>query len=169
MKNMIWIYIIIGLIFAGLITYGCVQHDDGVIERDYTNYKPIEITYTGDTLEVANLICRYRDSLGLIELKAEALLTELARQHTLDMILDGDLSHDGFGDRSQIALNNNFKSFGEIVAYGYSNPIGLLEGYKRSPSHKIILDGKYYTHFGISFEEDANKRRYNTIVFAQVK
>jgi uncharacterized protein YkwD len=168
MKDMIWIYILAGLIFTGLITYGCVQHDDGVIERDYPAYEPMNVIYTGDTLELANIVCMYRDSLGLGVLKPEALLTKIAKQHTLDMINSNKISHDGFAGRSQIALNNNFKSFGEVVAYGYSSPRGFLEGYKKSPSHKKILDGKYYTHFGVALEGDPNKRGYNTIVFAKI-
>lgn len=70
----------------------------------------------------------------------DADVSDVARNHSLDMAVNGYFDHvslDGLspGDRLEEA-NLSYRSFGENIAAGYYSAIGAMDGWINSPGHR---------------------------------
>ena len=105
---------------------------------------------------LADLINRYRQDQGLAPLTITQDLVTIATEHSSDMAVRRQLSHDGFNDRydrtgSRICVEN--------VGRNYPTAEALLEGWRQSPDHDrnllepkvsrmgIAADARYVTFF----------------------
>jgi len=105
---------------------------------------------------LADLINRYRENQGLAPLTITQDLVTIATEHSTDMAVRRQLSHDGFNDRynrtgSRICVEN--------VGRNYPTAEALLEGWRHSPDHHrnllepkvsrmgIAADARYVTFF----------------------
>jgi uncharacterized protein YkwD len=105
---------------------------------------------------LADLINRYRENQGLAPLTITQDLVTIATEHSTDMAVRRQLSHDGFYDRfdrtgSRICVEN--------VGRNYPTAEALLDGWRHSPEHHrnllepkvsrmgIAADARYVTFF----------------------
>ncbi|MFD3565033.1 CAP domain-containing protein [Streptomyces sp. NPDC058686] len=100
---------------------------------------------SGDAARVLALVNSERSKAGCSPLTMNAKLTKAAQDHSKDMASHGNMSHTGSdgsapGDRITRA-GYSWSSYGENVAYGYSTPEKVMDGWMSSPGHKRnILD-----------------------------
>lgn len=89
---------------------------------------------------LAEHINDYRAQHGLAPLSWSDDLTELAAEHTEDMVQRRELTHDGFRERrrrtaSRICVEN--------LAHNFPTPEALLNGWRLSPAHhRNLLEPK---------------------------
>ncbi|MFI1159142.1 CAP domain-containing protein [Streptomyces sioyaensis] len=100
---------------------------------------------SGATAQVVKLVNAERSKAGCSPLTVNAKLTKAAQDHSQDMADHKNMSHTGSdgsdpGDRITKA-GYNWSAYGENVAYGYSSPESVMQGWMTSPGHKRnILD-----------------------------
>ncbi|MFF4603406.1 CAP domain-containing protein [Streptomyces sp. NPDC001339] len=97
------------------------------------------------TARVLELVNSERGKAGCAPLKLNTKLTKAAQDHSEDMAEHRDMSHtgsDGSAPEERITrAGYQWSSYGENVAYGYSTPESVMEGWMTSPGHKRnILD-----------------------------
>ncbi|MGY5125748.1 CAP domain-containing protein [Streptomyces nigrescens] len=102
-------------------------------------------TASGATARVVELVNDERRKAGCSPLTVNAKLTKAAQDHSKDMADHQNMSHtgsDGSSPEDRITrAGYNWSSYGENVAYGYSTPESVMEGWMTSPGHKRnILD-----------------------------
>ncbi|MFC5249170.1 CAP domain-containing protein [Streptomyces nigrescens] len=100
---------------------------------------------SGATARVVELVNDERRKAGCSPLTVNAKLTKAAQDHSKDMADHRNMSHtgsDGSSPEDRITrAGYNWSSYGENVAYGYSTPESVMEGWMTSPGHKRnILD-----------------------------
>ncbi|MFD3539174.1 CAP domain-containing protein [Streptomyces sp. NPDC058662] len=103
---------------------------------------------TGAQAEVLALVNKERAAVGCSALTVNAKLTKAAQDHSADMAAHGTMSHtgsDGSDAGARITrAGYEWRTYGENVAYGYSTPAKVMEGWMNSPGHKRnILDCSY--------------------------
>ncbi|SOE16000.1 Uncharacterized conserved protein YkwD, contains CAP (CSP/antigen 5/PR1) domain [Streptomyces sp. 2323.1] len=100
---------------------------------------------SGATAQVVKLVNAERSKAGCSPLTVNAKLTKAAQDHSQDMADHKNMSHTGSdgsspGDRITKA-GYSWSAYGENVAYGYSSPESVMQGWMTSPGHKRnILD-----------------------------
>ncbi|MFJ3950687.1 CAP domain-containing protein [Streptomyces sp. Je 1-4] len=102
-------------------------------------------TASGATARVVELVNDERRKAGCSPLTVNAKLTKAAQDHSKDMADHRNMSHtgsDGSSPEDRITrAGYDWSSYGENVAYGYSTPESVMEGWMTSPGHKRnILD-----------------------------
>ncbi|GAU70397.1 hypothetical protein SSP35_19_00330 [Streptomyces sp. NBRC 110611] len=100
---------------------------------------------SGAAARVLELVNSERGKAGCSPLKLNAKLTKAAQDHSEDMAEHRAMSHTGSdGSAPEERLSRagySWSSYGENVAYGYSTPESVMEGWMTSPGHKRnILD-----------------------------
>lgn len=135
------------------------------LHKDYDKYestlvlpktKPIET-------EILTLINSHRDSLGLNILQTEPTVKSVAHRHTIDMISENLLSHNGFFERSDyLKYRTGATRVGENLAYGYTSANSVFNAWLKSQAHRENLEGNY-THFDISVEINKEGKTYITV------
>ncbi|MEU8915308.1 MULTISPECIES: CAP domain-containing protein [Streptomyces] len=100
---------------------------------------------SGATARVVELVNDERRKAGCSPLTVNAKLTKAAQDHSKDMADHRNMSHtgsDGSSPEDRITrAGYDWSSYGENVAYGYSTPESVMEGWMTSPGHKRnILD-----------------------------
>ncbi|MET9463790.1 CAP domain-containing protein [Streptomyces sp. NPDC006544] len=103
---------------------------------------------TGAQAEVLALVNTERAAAGCPALTVNAKLTKAAQDHSADMAAHSNMSHtgsDGSDPGQRITrAGYEWRTYGENVAYGYSTPAKVMEGWMNSPGHKRnILDCSY--------------------------
>jgi uncharacterized protein YkwD len=94
-----------------------------------------------------------------------SILKSVANRHTTDMVIQSELSHDGFDFRSNyITYKTNAVTVSENVAYGYSNVYAMVDAWLASTCHRRNIESNS-THFDISIEADSIGRWYATNIF----
>lgn len=128
-------------LLISLFLFGCT--------KDYQSgdYTPKSTQFSGTDLTFFDDINTMRGQKGLLPLKPEYTLTQGCTKHAYDMSIDGYPSHEGFWQRYTDSYS---KSFGEVVAYGFTTPEAILTAYESSPSHNAVLINPNYTHIGIA-------------------
>lgn len=139
---------------------------------------PIPALTAGPALEtqametrIFNLINSLRSKNGLNELKINGYISNLARQHSVDMATGkAPLGHQGLEDRTSLIRQKIGGShFAENVAYngGYADPAKeAVEDWLASPQHLINIKGKYeLTGIGVAAAEDGSY--YFTQIFVR--
>jgi uncharacterized protein YkwD len=115
----------------------------------------------GDEAAVACLVNEARESVGLRRLRYNADLTEAAQRYARRMAVEDFFSHvdpqgDGPAERLVDGYGSRFPdrswSAGEALAAGtgaWDTPQGVVYSWLASPSHRRILLGRSWKHFGI--------------------
>ncbi|WP_405982671.1 CAP domain-containing protein [Streptomyces sp. NBC_00158] len=98
--------------------------------------------------KVLELVNQARAAAGCPALTVNAKLTKAAQDHSADMAAHRNMSHTGSdgSDAGQRITRAGYqwRTYGENVAYGYSSPEQVMEGWMNSPGHKRnILDCSY--------------------------
>ncbi|MFD3807527.1 CAP domain-containing protein [Streptomyces sp. NPDC058611] len=103
---------------------------------------------SGAQAEVLALVNKERTAVGCPVLTLNAKLTKAAQDHSADMAANSNMSHtgsDGSDPGQRITrAGYQWRTYGENVAYGYSTPEKVMQGWMNSPGHKRnILDCSY--------------------------
>ncbi|MEW2416506.1 CAP domain-containing protein [Streptomyces sp. NPDC046866] len=103
---------------------------------------------SGAVAEVLALVNKERAAVGCPAVTLNPQLTRAAQDHSVDMAGHATMSHtgsDGSDPGQRIsAAGYAWSSYGENVAYGYSTPEQVMEGWMNSPGHRRnILDCSY--------------------------
>ena len=120
---------------------------------------------------VFSLINRVRSRSGLNELKINNYLSNLARQHSLDMATGkSPFGHQGFESRTSLIKRQiGAAYFAENVDYnqGYDDPANeAVEDWITSPKHLVNIKGEYkLTGVGVAIAGDGGY--YYTQIFAR--
>lgn len=123
---------------------------------------------------VMTLVNRQRANLGLVALKWDRRIADLARERSQYMAETGRFSHqeaDGSDVFDKIASSRiTWYSAGEIIAW--NNAEGLdysaafaVQGWMKSPSHREIIVSKGYNYVGFGLAIAPDGKRYWTGVF----
>jgi uncharacterized protein YkwD len=151
------------LFLTGILLTSCSKEDDGIYFNEITEVKA---EYSEIELEILYLVNDYRVSIGLSSLEKLDIVSSVALSHTKYMAEIDQINHDNFSERQeQLTELADAKSVGENVAYGYTTAESVLKGWLNSESHKALIENKYFTHFGISTEQNENGRNYFTQMF----
>ena len=111
--------------------------------------------------QVINLFNQERTSRGLPPLQYSEGLTRAARYHAVDMGQDNYFSHDSkdwIDGKLQVVCNtwSRISSYysgaqGETIAYGYSSPSAVTQGWMNSQGHKDIILNPSSRAVGVGF------------------
>ncbi|AZM87353.1 CAP domain-containing protein [Streptomyces sp. W1SF4] len=98
--------------------------------------------------KVLELVNQARAAAGCPALTVNEKLTKAAQDHSADMAAHRNMSHTGSdgSDAGQRITRAGYqwRTYGENVAYGYSSPEQVMEGWMNSPGHRRnILDCSY--------------------------
>ena len=154
------------LLFLTTLLFSCAKEEDGVYFNENSEVINAKVVYSSMESEIISLVNAHRTSMGLSALNTLNLVSGVADGHTDYMIEAGAISHDNFGERAQILMEQaGAKTVGENVAYGYSTAEGVVNGWLNSEGHRKIMENPDYTHFGISMESGTDNRNYFTNIF----
>ncbi len=110
----------------------------------------------------------FRWAHGLQPLRIEPIISAQARQHSLEMVSRGAISHAGFEERlKKIGEKLPYRAGAENVAAsaGYENPAGTaVEGWKASPGHRNNMLGDF-TLTGIGIAQSDQGKYFITQIF----
>lgn len=106
--------------------------------------------------EVVRLVNVARAQEGLAGVTVHAQLTAAAHAHATDMNARGVLSHTGSdgsnpGQRMSRA-GYPWRTYGEVIASGYSSAQAVVDAWLRSPGHRNILLGPQFKEIGVDKE-----------------
>lgn len=75
-----------------------------------------------------------------VDARAENRLKEIIKEY----IETGTISHEGFGDDSEILIQLGMELAGENIAFGYGTVTGAMNAFIKSPGHyKNIINPEY--------------------------
>jgi uncharacterized protein YkwD len=101
--------------------------------------------------ELASLVNDYRASKHVAVLKIDPTLSQLAREHSADMVRAKRLSHDDFKTRFR---RSGYGMCVENVGWNYPTAADQLKAWQRSPGHdRNMLDARV-AHVGIGVAGD---------------
>ncbi|WP_432069414.1 CAP domain-containing protein [Streptomyces sp. AA1529] len=108
---------------------------------------------SGPEDQVLALVNKERAKAGCKPLTANAKLTKAARAHSEDMAAQKNMSHTGSdgsspGDRIERA-GYSWSTYGENVAYGYSSPESVMEGWMNSSGHRANILNCDFEEIGV--------------------
>ena len=116
-------------------------------------------------VQILELINNHRLSLGLNPLESMDLIKSQAYNHTEHMVIENQVSHDNFFERSNfLKANAGAKVVSENVAYGYTKAESVVNAWLKSESHKENIEGDF-TNFDISAEQNTEGDWYYTNIF----
>jgi len=117
------------------------------------------------TEEIFQLVNAHRVGIGEESLAINDLAIVLAEEHTHYMIVQNDISHDNFDERSDRLFNEeNASRTGENVAYGQQSAKDVMEAWLNSQGHRENIEGDF-THIGISVIKNNSGVYYFTQIF----
>ena len=88
-----------------------------------------------------------------------------AYNHTEYMVIENQVSHDNFFERSNyLKANAGAKYVSENVAYGYTKAETVVNAWLKSDAHRKTIEGDF-THFDISAEQNSEGRWFYTNIF----
>jgi len=110
--------------------------------------------------EVVDLVNSERAKVGCSPVKVNAKLTKAAQDHSEDMAEHSNMSHTGSdgsqpGDRIERA-GYSWSTYGENVAYGYSSPKSVMEGWMNSSGHKANILNCDFKEIGVGLSGSDN-------------
>ncbi len=144
-----------------IVIVSCSEDEAGDGSKDDTS----EVSEASSVAEeILKLVNEHRKSVGKEALSFNTLANTLAKEHSMYMIEQNDISHDGFEDRS-VRLNKEEQAVGtaENVAFKYTSAQAVVTGWINSTRHKQNIEGNY-TETGIS----AIKNESGTYFFTQI-
>lgn len=112
---------------------------------------------SGAVARVVQLVNTERGKAGCSPVKLNTTLTEAAQNHSEDMAASGTMSHTGSdgsdpGDRITRA-GYAWTTYGENVAYGYSTPEQVMQGWMTSPGHKANILNCAFEEIGVGLAQ----------------
>ncbi|MER7489805.1 CAP domain-containing protein [Streptomyces sp. NPDC126497] len=112
---------------------------------------------SGAVAEVVELVNAERAKVGCSPVRANATLAAAAQKHSEDMAASGTMSHTGSdgsspGDRITRA-GYGWSTYGENVAYGYSTPGQVMNGWMTSPGHKANILNCAFEEIGVGLAQ----------------
>uniref|UniRef100_A0AAU2K094 CAP domain-containing protein n=1 Tax=Streptomyces sp. NBC_00049 TaxID=2903617 RepID=A0AAU2K094_9ACTN len=114
-------------------------------------------TLSGPQAAVLALVNQERAAAGCPALTANAKLTKAAQDHSADMASHSNMSHtgsDGSDPGQRITrAGYEWRTYGENVAYGYSTPEKVMEGWMNSPGHKANILNCSFKEIGIGLAQ----------------
>ncbi|WP_077799311.1 CAP domain-containing protein [Streptomyces sp. JHA26] len=112
---------------------------------------------SGAVAEVVELVNAERGKAGCSPVKVNATLTEAAQKHSEDMAASGTMSHtgsDGSSPADRITgAGYSWSSYGENVAYGYSTPEQVMQGWMNSPGHRENILNCSFQEIGVGLAQ----------------
>ena len=121
--------------------------------------------YSSEELQVLTLINNYRASKGLKTLEKVDYISTVSEGHDKYMISVGQVTHNFFQDRYELLVKNlGARNVSENLAYNFSTPEGVFNGWLASSGHKATIEGDF-THFGIAIRANAEGKKYYTNLF----
>ncbi|MFE2927446.1 CAP domain-containing protein [Streptomyces goshikiensis] len=124
-----------------------------------TSAKPTTPTAapSGPAAEVVALVNQERAKAGCSALTVNPKLTAAALNHSQDMASHNNMSHTGSdgsdpGERITRA-GYGWMSYGENVAYGYSSPEQVMEGWMNSPGHRENILNCSFKEIGVGLAQ----------------
>ena len=116
-------------------------------------------------IEILELINNHRLSMGLHPMANMDLIKSQAYSHTEHMVIENEVSHDNFFERSNfLKANAGAKVVSENVAYGYTKAASVVNAWLKSPSHRENIEGDF-TNFDVSAEQNAEGNWFYTNIF----
>lgn len=120
--------------------------------------KPIET-------QILELINNHRLGLGLNPLGQMDIIKSQAYSHTEYMVVNNEVNHDNFFERSNyLKANAGAKFVSENVAYGYTQAESVVNAWLKSDSHRENIEGDF-TNFDVSAEQNTEGDWYYTNIF----
>ncbi|MFD8251460.1 CAP domain-containing protein [Streptomyces werraensis] len=110
-------------------------------------------TASGAVARVVELVNQERAEAGCAPVTADSTLNTAAQRHSEDMASTGTMSHTGSdgsdpGERLTRA-GYAWSTYGENVAYGYSTPEQVMQGWMTSPGHKANILNCSFKEIGV--------------------
>ncbi|MFE7903763.1 CAP domain-containing protein [Streptomyces albogriseolus] len=110
-------------------------------------------TASGAVARVVELVNAERAEAGCAPVAANSTLNTAAQRHSEDMASTGTVSHTGSdgsdpGERITRA-GYAWSTYGENVAYGYSTPEQVMQGWMTSPGHKANILNCSFKEIGV--------------------
>ncbi|MEU6089567.1 CAP domain-containing protein [Streptomyces sp. NPDC047085] len=114
-------------------------------------------TASGTVARIVQLVNAERSKVGCSALTLNATLTKAAQAHSADMAAHQNMSHTGSdgsspGDRITSA-GYNWSAYGENVAYGYSTPEQVMEGWMTSAGHRANILNCSFKEIGVGLAQ----------------
>ncbi len=157
----------VSFVAFSFLLFSCSPEDDGIYFEHSTNEIVLtKTTYSEMESEILRLVNAHRKSINLSKLDLMEAISSEANEHTSYMISEGQASHDNFSQRAQNLITySNAKAVGENVAYGYTTPHGVVNGWLDSASHRKVIENPNFTYFGVSMKSDSKGKNYFTHIF----
>lgn len=116
-------------------------------------------------IQILELINNHRLSIGLNPLGNMDLIKYQAYSHTEHMVIENEVSHDNFFERSNfLKANAGAKTVSENVAYGYTQAESVVNAWLKSELHKENIEGDF-TDFDVSAEQNSEGNWFYTNIF----
>ena len=111
-------------------------------------------------LEVVALVNEIRAEYGLSKLSADVKLCEIARMKSVDMERNNYFAHTSptYGTPFEMlaAFGVSYRSAGENIAYGYSNPQAVVDAWMDSEGHRENILRASFTKIGVGYHAEGN-------------
>ncbi|WP_079404779.1 CAP domain-containing protein [Streptomyces sp. 3211] len=122
--------------------------------------KPAAAPASGDVAAVLALVNQERAAAGCPAVSLNAKLTKAAQDHSADMASHSNMSHtgsDGSDPGARITrAGYMWRTYGENVAYGYSSPEKVMEGWMNSQGHRENILNCAFKEIGIGLAQPGN-------------
>lgn len=146
------IYGLITLVIVGFVAfiYGGIKQKNSTYIEPKFDYLPIEKTdLNKQESELLQLINDHRKSIGLSELTAEVLASQVCREAIIEDLKTAESpSHYKWEQRKLACQAFDAK---EIIAPNMNEPRSVFSGYLRSRDHRSVIESKTVTHIGLSY------------------
>ncbi|MCT7353759.1 CAP domain-containing protein [Streptomyces sp. 15-116A] len=114
-------------------------------------------TASGAVARVVELVNTERSKAGCSAVKVNSALTKAAQDHSEDMAATGTMSHTGSDgsspDQRITRAGYSWSSYGENVAYGYSTPEQVMQGWMNSPGHRENILNCSFKEIGVGLAQ----------------
>ncbi|MFD6229896.1 CAP domain-containing protein [Streptomyces sp. NPDC060232] len=118
---------------------------------------PAPTAASGSVAAVLALVNQERAAAGCQAVTLNAKLTKAAQDHSADMAAHSNMSHtgsDGSDPGARITrAGYAWSTYGENVAYGYSTPEKVMEGWMNSPGHRENILNCSFKEIGIGLAQ----------------
>ncbi|GAA4062884.1 CAP domain-containing protein [Amphibacillus indicireducens] len=108
--------------------------------------------------KVAELTNKERAAHGLDSLTFDDALSAVAREKSNDMVTNGYFAHQSpvYGSPFDMmnAFGISYTAAAENIAYGYSTPEQVVNGWMNSDGHRANILSEKYTHIGVGYAEN---------------
>ncbi|UQA91875.1 CAP domain-containing protein [Streptomyces halobius] len=115
---------------------------------------------SGISARIVELVNNERSKAGCAPLATNAKLEKAAQDHSKDMADHENMSHtgsDGSSPDDRITrAGYSWSTYGENVAYGYTTPERVMEGWMSSPGHKRNILDCAFKEIGVGLAQPGN-------------